>query len=139
MRLEVDQYCFVCGPENPAGLRAEFQCANGKATGRFFARDEHQGYTGLSHGGILAALLDESMVYAAATLGRWVATAEMTIRYVRPAPTGQWLKLRAEVTLHRRKLVEAMAEIASEDGTVLASATGKLIQGRELTEDERRG
>jgi uncharacterized protein (TIGR00369 family) len=139
MRIEVDKYCFVCGPDNPEGLHAVFECAEGKASARYFARNEHQGYAGISHGGILAALLDEAMVYAAATLGRWVATAEMTVRYTKPAPTGEWLQVRAEVTQHRRKLVEATAEISSEDGTVLASATGKLIQGRELTEDELRG
>jgi uncharacterized protein (TIGR00369 family) len=139
MRIEVDRYCFVCGPDNPEGLKATFDCAEGRATARYFAREEHQGYAGISHGGILAALLDEAMVYAAATLGRWVATAEMTVRYLKPAPTGEWLQVRAEVVQHRRKLVEATAEILREDGTVLASAAGKLIQGRELTETERRG
>lgn len=137
MDLQIDEYCYVCGPENPEGLRGTFECADGKATGRFVPRKEHQGYTGVSHGGILAALLDEAMVYAAVTLGRWVATAEMTVRYNKPAPTGQPLTIRAEVTGQRRRLVECRAELFSEDGTLLASATGKLMQGRALEEGER--
>ncbi|HTE18484.1 MAG TPA: PaaI family thioesterase [Armatimonadota bacterium] len=139
LQLEIDRYCFVCGPDNPAGLHATLECADGKATGRYLPRPEHQGYTGISHGGILAALLDEVMVYAAATLGHWVATAEMTVRYSKPAPTGQPLTLHGEVTRHQRRLVECRAEIRADDGTVLASATGKLMKGRALRSDEHQG
>ncbi|HEU4751580.1 MAG TPA: PaaI family thioesterase, partial [Armatimonadota bacterium] len=139
VNLEVDRYCFVCGPENPEGLKATFECAGGRATGRYLPRPEHQGYAGISHGGILAALLDEAMVYAAVTLGHWVATAEMTVRYARPAPTGAPLEIRAEVTRHQRRLVECRAEVFSEAGELLASATGKLLQGRPVTENERAG
>ena len=138
MRIEVDKYCFVCGPENPEGLHAAFQYEPGRATGTFHPRPEHQGYAGISHGGILATILDEAMVYAAVTLGRWVATAEMTVRYHKPAHTGACLTVQAEVTRHQRRLVECRAEIRGEDGVLLASATGKLMQGRELREEERR-
>ena len=137
LELDVDRYCFACGPENPQGLHAHFHAADGKATGKYVPRGEHQGYTGVLHGGILATLLDEAMVYAAVTLGRWTATGEMTVRYLRPAPTGRPLAVLAEVTRNQRRLVECRAEIRSEDGTVLATATGKLVQGRELTAEER--
>ena len=138
MEIEVDPYCFVCGPDNPEGLHATFECRDGRATGRYLARPEHQGYTGISHGGILAALLDEAMVYAAASLGKWVTTAEMTVRYTRPAVTGQVLSISAEVTRHQRRLVECRAEIRTEDGALIAGGTGKLMQGRELRAEERR-
>lgn len=134
--LEIDPYCFVCGPENPQGLHAHFRCGEGRATGRYHPRPEHQGYVGVAHGGIVAALLDETMVYAAITLGRWVTTAEMTVRYVRPTPTDQPLVLYGEVTRQARRLVLAVSEIRAEDGTVLATASGKLLQGRELTAEE---
>lgn len=136
LMTEIDQYCFVCGPENPEGLHATFDCEEGKATGRYLPRPEHQGYTGISHGGILAALLDESMVYAAVTLGKWVSTAELTVRYSKPAPTEKPLAIQAEVTRHQRRLVECRAEIRSEEGVLIASATGKLMQGRALREGE---
>lgn len=136
MNLEIDRYCFVCGPENPQGLRAAFECSDGRAAATYVVRPEHQGYTGISHGGILAALLDEAMVYAAVTLGRWVATAELTIRFGKPAPTGEALTVRAEVVRHDRRLVECRAEIRSAKGDILASATGKLLQGRALREGE---
>jgi uncharacterized protein (TIGR00369 family) len=138
LNLEIDRYCFVCGPENPEGLKASFQCAEGRAEGRYTPRPEHQGYRGISHGGILAALLDEAMVYAAATLGHWVATGELTIRYLKPAPTTEPLTITAAVTRHQRRLVECEAEIRSHAGEVLATARGKLLQGRPLREEEPR-
>lgn len=126
--LEVDRRCFVCGPENPTGLQAAFEAGEGSARGTFTPRHEHQGYSGVSHGGILAALLDEAMVYAAASLGAWVATAEMTIRYCRPAPTAAPIAVQARVVRQRRRLFECEAELRAEDGTLLASASGKLIR-----------
>ncbi|MFN3653309.1 MAG: PaaI family thioesterase [Armatimonadota bacterium] len=135
--LEVDRFCFVCGPDNPDGLNARFQCEAGRATGTYAPRTHHQGYAGMAHGGILAALLDEAMVYAAITLGRWATTAELTVRYARPAGTDRPLVISAEVTRHARKLVECRAEIRDEEGALVASAQGKLLQGRELTERER--
>lgn len=138
LAIESDEYCFVCGPENPSGLQARFTCGNGQAQGTFYPRPEHQGFAGISHGGILASLLDEAMVYAAVTLGRWVTTAEMTVRYCRPARTGEPITITAEVTRHQRRLVECRAELRSDAGEVVAYATGKLMQDRELRPDERR-
>jgi uncharacterized protein (TIGR00369 family) len=137
-RIEVDEYCFVCGPANAAGLQARFECADGRARGTYLPRAEHQGYAGISHGGVLASLLDEAMVYASATLGRWVTTAELTVRYSRPAATGAPLTITAEVTRHARRLVECRAEIRDAGGALIAAATGKLLQGRELEPHELR-
>jgi uncharacterized protein (TIGR00369 family) len=134
--LEIDRYCFVCGVENPEGLKVKFHAADGKAAARWTARPEHQGYAGVSHGGILAALLDEAMVYAATSLGRWTATAELTIRYHQPAPTESTFDITSEVTAHRRRIVECSAWIRGTDGRLLASATGKLMQGREIRPEE---
>jgi len=136
MELEIDGYCFVCGPDNPEGLRIRFAAAEGRAEASYAPRREHQGYAGISHGGIVAALLDEAMVYAATSLGHWVATAEMTIRYSRPAPTGETLTVAAEVVRRQKRLVECRAEIRGEDGSLLAAATGKLVQGRRVREGE---
>jgi uncharacterized protein (TIGR00369 family) len=139
MNLDVDRYCFVCGPENPHGLHATFEYGDGKASTRLVPRPEHQGYTGVSHGGVVSALLDEAMVYAAATLGNWVATAELTIRFRRPALTAEELIVTAEVVGQQRRLIECRAEARSADGTLLATATAKLMQGRPLSEAERDG
>jgi uncharacterized protein (TIGR00369 family) len=139
MNLEVDRYCFVCGPDNPHGLHATFEYGDGKASTRLVSRPEHQGYTGVSHGGVVSALLDEAMVYAAATLGHWVATAELTVRFRKPVATDAELVVTAEVVQQQRRIIECRAEARDAEGTLLATATAKLMQGRPLTEGEKAG
>jgi acyl-coenzyme A thioesterase PaaI-like protein len=52
--------CFVCGIENPIGLKLRFYTDDeGRCIARFRPKPEHQGYPGQLHGGIISALLDE--------------------------------------------------------------------------------
>lgn len=137
MNPEIDRHCFVCGPENRAGLHARFTCGEGQASGRCTLRPEHQGYKQAPHGGIISALLDEAMVYAAASLGRWVATAELQVRFRQASAIGESLLIEAEVTGRRGRIVEAKATLQSSDGAVLATATARLLQLREIRADEQ--
>lgn len=130
MRLTTDESCFVCGPENESGLRVRFECGEGRSRAEFTPAEAHQGYAALTHGGILAALLDEAMVYAAVSLGGWVATAEMTVRYRRPAAVGAPLTVTAHVTRDTLRLVECAADIRDAAGTLIARATGKMLRER---------
>jgi acyl-coenzyme A thioesterase PaaI-like protein len=51
--------CFLCGIENPIGLKLKFYTDDeGRCIARFRPRPEHQGYPGQLHGGIISALLD---------------------------------------------------------------------------------
>jgi len=134
---EIDRRCFVCGPENEAGLHARFTCGEGRASGCCTLRPEHQGYQRAPHGGIISALLDEAMVYAAASLGRWVATAELQVRFRQPGVIGENLLIEGEVTGRRGRIVEARAALQTSDGAVLATATGRLLQLREIRPEEQ--
>jgi hypothetical protein len=52
--------CFVCGIENPIGLKLFFYTDDqGRTITRFRPKPEHQGYSGHLHGGIISTLLDE--------------------------------------------------------------------------------
>jgi uncharacterized protein (TIGR00369 family) len=127
--LVADRRCFVCGPENAAGLQTRFETEAGTSRARFTPGPAHQGYAEITHGGVLAALLDEAMVYAAVSLGRWVATAELTVRFRRPASTGVPLLVVATVARDTPRMVECEAEIRTETGQVVATARGKLMKG----------
>jgi hypothetical protein len=51
--------CFVCGIENPIGLKLRFYTDDeGRCIARFRPKPEHQGYPGHLHGGIISTLLD---------------------------------------------------------------------------------
>ncbi len=54
------QHCFVCGVSNPFGLHLRFfETAPDEVTAYVTLPDHFQGYPGITHGGIIAAMLDE--------------------------------------------------------------------------------
>lgn len=123
-----DGYCFVCGPKNPAGLKLDFTCDGKSIRTRYTPLKEHQGYKDIVHGGIIATLLDEVMVKLAIELDMPAVTAQMDIRLKQAAKIGEPLIISAEIDSITRKLLEARASAATEDGTVVAEAKGKLVR-----------
>ena len=54
--------CFVCGVNNPFGLHSAFyELEDGTIVGLVTADPRHQSYPGRVHGGVICALLDETM------------------------------------------------------------------------------
>lgn len=125
--------CFVCGESNAIGLRQRFETDGRIVRTRFTPRAEHVGFQGVVHGGILATLLDEIMVWACAVGARKFGfCAEMTVRFQKPATPGAELVIEAELVENRRgRVFEAKAEVRNEAGEILASATGKYIPIRD--------
>jgi uncharacterized protein (TIGR00369 family) len=121
--------CFACGTENEAGLKLQFSYSDDDraAETRFVADAAYQGWKDLVHGGILMTLMDETMAKAAVRSGLSVVTAEMTTKFKSPAKVGTTLICSAKVEEIRKRLVYARASIRSEDGSVIAEATGKLM------------
>ncbi len=121
-------HCFICGDLNPLGLQARFFYDGEFATTTVVASGQREGYYGILHGGIIGSLLDEVMVKVLLAEEIYAVTAEMTVKYHRPIPTGTRLTVRGRKTGQRRRLyhTEAMAE--DEAGTIYASATGKCIE-----------
>ena len=51
--------CFACGADNPAGLHLEFDITGENTIKcKYIAQENHEGYAGVLHGGITAALLE---------------------------------------------------------------------------------
>ena len=50
--------CFLCGRENPIGLKLDFyeDPERGQVRGDFTVSEDYQGYPGVVHGGIVAAV-----------------------------------------------------------------------------------
>ncbi len=121
--------CFVCGESNAQGLRLRFH-TDGRIVHTSFTPDaEHIGFKGVTHGGILATVLDEVMVWAVAVATRRFAyCAEMTVRFLRPARPGEELSAFAEIVTDRRgKIFEAKGELRTASGEVVAASTGKYL------------
>jgi len=122
------QMCFVCGMENPIGLKLSFyQDCDGRVTATFTPGEEHQGYPGVLHGGIAAALLDEALGRVIIGRGGWLMTARMEIRYKKMVPLGQPLTAAGEIVRETRRLVEAKGELRLADGSVAITAMATYL------------
>ena len=134
--------CFVCGEQNPIGLKLQFETDGTLVKARFVPRAEHAGFKGTVHGGVLSTLLDEIMVWACAVrTKRFSYCAELTVRFMHPAKPGTEITAVGEMTANRRNRVfEARGELQGPGGEVLTSATGKFMPVArkfllEMTED----
>jgi uncharacterized protein (TIGR00369 family) len=128
MALEDDGHCYVCGEKNPDGLRLMWTVNGNQTFAEFVPEKKHQGWKDVVHGGLLAVLLDEAMTRLIWKKLGSAVTAEMTVRYLSPAPVGEKLKIRGEIVDDSKRLVLAKAEITREDGTVVARADGKTLK-----------
>lgn len=123
--------CIVCGDQNEFSLGTRFyNLDNGDLVGVFRTEDWHQSYPGRVHGGMIAAILDE-------TIGRavcieepncWGVTVELTLKYKKPVPTEATLKCVGRVTRNTRRVFEGEGELLLPDGEVAATAHGKYMK-----------
>ena len=128
MDLLDDGMCFVCGPKNPIGLKLSFDFEDGKYVTRFTPGPEHQGYTGITHGGIIATVLDEVMARMVFALGHKAVTSEMQVRLKKPARSGEELEFMGWIVSEGRRIIDCAAEARNLEGEVIAEATGRLIR-----------
>src|SRR3989442_145688 len=120
--------CFVCGDENPRGLNVRFEVEAGVVRTRFVPEADHMGYHGRVHGGVLSALLDETMGWAPCVVKkRFCVAVELVIRFLKPAPIGRPLVVEGEMTADRGRLWEARGAIRDEAGQIYARGTGKYF------------
>ena len=120
--------CFVCGKQNPIGLKVTFYNDERCVWTEFTPGSEHQGYPGIMHGGILYALLDETIGRAAFLRDMWVVTARMEVRYRRPVPIGSRLRVEGTIVRARGRALEASGRALLADGTVAAEASGLFME-----------
>lgn len=131
MELIDDSNCFVCGRNNPDGLRLEIK--NDKITQRSWAvtkiDEKFCGWSGVVHGGIISTMLDEIMAYAAFTIYDSGVTGEISVRFRKPIPTGREILIEGFVESQKGRIVYATGKITM-DGEIMAESTGKMVMVR---------
>ncbi|MGD9520257.1 MAG: PaaI family thioesterase [Armatimonadota bacterium] len=117
MKVEVDDFCFVCGQQNPHGLRLSGFCLEGERY-RFewTPKPYLQGWQKIVHGGIIATVLDEAVTRLFWELSKPAVTAEITVRFVRPLFVGTKTLVEAWKVRERGRLLEAEATISDKLG-----------------------
>lgn len=124
--------CVVCGPANPHGLHltSHVDPETGAVHTPFTPSPHHVGFDGLVHGGVIATVADEAMVWAAIWAARRGCVAgELSVRYRRPTAPGDALAVVATVVRSKARLVETSATITTADGRPVATATAKYLAG----------
>jgi acyl-coenzyme A thioesterase PaaI-like protein len=124
--------CFVCGESNPAGVHVRFyEQEDGSVLARFTGCDHHQGYPGRMHGGIITAVMDETMGRAIMTRygdNIWGVTAELNVRFRQPVPLNVELTAVGRITEEKKRLFEGSGELYLPDGSVAVEAVGKFVK-----------
>jgi uncharacterized protein (TIGR00369 family) len=122
--------CFVCGEKNPDGLKLVLRMdqGQGRAASDVVFPERFQGWEGIVHGGLLATVLDEAMIYAAGSNGLRCVTGEITVRYIKLAIIGEVYRLEGRVTGAKGKITLAESELLGQDGAAIARAAGKLFR-----------
>jgi acyl-coenzyme A thioesterase PaaI-like protein len=120
--------CFVCGQDNPNGLRIPFERqANGAMTAAWTPGSSWEGFRGIVHGGVVSTVLDEAMSKAVAASGTEALTAELRVRYRLPVQSGAAFVIRGWIVSRRKRLIEAEATLVSPDDTEHAHAWASFL------------
>jgi acyl-coenzyme A thioesterase PaaI-like protein len=100
-----------------------------EVTADYTVHEQYQGYPGVVHGGIVAAMLDEAA--GRSLMGgdppRFMYTARLEIRYRKNVPVGQPLRLVGKATKSKSRSAAATSALYTQDGTLLAEAEVLLI------------
>lgn len=127
MDIIEDGRCFACGKLNAHGLRLQFRLepAKGEAFAEISLPAHFGGWREAVHGGIVATLLDEAMVYACGATGLYVATATLDVRFRKPAPLETPLRVEGRVTGRKARFLMAESRLL-HNAAVVAQARGAL-------------
>jgi acyl-coenzyme A thioesterase PaaI-like protein len=124
--------CPVCGDRsvNPAALEMRWAWDDGRrcVVGRFRPGDEHTGYAGRLHGGILSAVLDECLAWACAVERRtYCMTGELSVRFKAPAKLGETIELTGRTLTSWGPYVRAEGEARSPARELIATASSTFV------------
>jgi acyl-coenzyme A thioesterase PaaI-like protein len=124
--------CFICGLENPVGLKLRiYEVQPGVVESSFTAPEHFQGYPGVLHGGIIATIIDE--ISGRALMGpvdnpRFMFTAKLEVKYRKNVPIGKPLKLVGKAGQDKGRSAESWAGIYdAESGELLAEGNTLLV------------
>jgi uncharacterized protein (TIGR00369 family) len=125
-----DRTCFICGEKNPIGLKLRLRTdpERGESAADVVFPSDFQGWAGIVHGGLVASVLDEALIYAAGSKGHMCVTGEITVRFAKPARTGIAYALKGRFLEDKGRIVLVESFLLDADGQEVAKATGKLFK-----------
>jgi uncharacterized protein (TIGR00369 family) len=122
-----DRMCFCCGAENAEGLKLEFDFEGGRARTSLAFPKKYQGYRDIVHGGLIATVLDETMVTLVNHMGHRAVTAELNVRFLAPLKVGEGVEISAWMVEEHGRLLQVAASAVRSDGTEIARARSTCL------------
>jgi uncharacterized protein (TIGR00369 family) len=133
MKQPTSRTCFLCGRDNEHGLRMVWY--NNPELNQVEAvvtvPEHFNGYPGIVHGGIVAAILDETAGRAAMIDGDFdnlFVTLRLNLAYRRPTPTNTPLKAVGHIEHKGHRGMKVAAKLRLPDGTVTAECQAVVVR-----------
>jgi uncharacterized protein (TIGR00369 family) len=123
------EMCFVCGRSNPVGLYMRFHDDGDKeVVSEFTVPAHYQGYPGIVHGGVLAAMLDEvvARVSMISDHHHFMMSVRLQVLYRLPVPVETPLRVVGRIVRLRGRLGKAEGRIHLPGGKVACEAAMSL-------------
>lgn len=125
------KYCFICGLDNPSGVKAQFYNLEDKSVATLFKFDRlHQSYPGRTHGGIISAMMDE-LVGRALWIdekGTYAVTTTMSIKFRKPVPYDTLIKGRGYIVKNSSRMYVGKGELYDMDNNLLVEFSGNYMK-----------
>ena len=123
--------CFACGELNEHGLKLQLHLEERRSWSEFVLEDRFEGWRGVTHGGIIATILDEVMAWALVAEDNWGVTARMSLEFKRPVLVGTRVRAEGWIVRSRRRLVDTAGQVVDSEGNVLATAEAIYVAADE--------
>jgi len=125
--------CLICGKDNPVSLKVQWlnNYEKNQIETTVVIPHEFCGYRGTTHGGIVAALLDETAGRAVMLnndFDHLMVTMKLETTYKKPTPTGVPIKIIGRVVKDSGSRATVKGEMILPDGTVSATCSALLCK-----------
>ena len=120
---------FGCGADNPIGLRLQYRREGDALVTEFTPGEEHEGWRGIVHGGIITTLFYEVMENFAYLNGTVAMMRDMNARFRSPAKIGE--PIIAIARLGERAGREMSVSATLTQGKLIAEGSAQLVALRQ--------
>ena len=125
--------CFLCGRDNSHGLKMTWynNLKSNRVEADVTIPEHFNGYPGIVHGGIVAAILDETSGRAVMLDGNFdnlFVTLRLNVAYRKPTPTNTPLKVVGWLEHKGNRGMKVAAQLLLPDGTVTTECKAVVVR-----------
>jgi uncharacterized protein (TIGR00369 family) len=128
LRNRQDHHCFACGPQNPHGLKMTFYTDDKSVFSWVRVPGHLRGWDNLVHGGVISAILDEIMSWAAIYLIKKITlTKSMTVDFMKPVHVDSELRAEGRVLEQAGREAQMEGALYNHKGGLCARSSGLFV------------